>query len=382
MFGVSRVRQKVLDLDWHLLVAAGALIAVGLSFIWSASLNMDKLQNGFSSQVSRILLSSPFLLAGWFVDLQWLRRNAYLVYATTILLLLGIFFFGLEKNNSRRWFAIGGSFLIQPSEFAKLGLIFALAKLVMYRRKLERFEGIVLALTLLGLPLILILKQPDLGTGLVLLPITFAMLFVAGAKKRHLIGLGLTALILAPTGYFVLKPYQRERVDVWLRQDSLTAQEKRNQGYHLYNAKISIGSGGWFGKGLGKGPQNQLDALPERHTDFIAALIGEEAGLFGSAAVLSLYLLFVILIFFVAMRTREPFGRLLVVGIGAYFMTHLFVNVGVATGFLPTTGVTLPLISYGGSSVMTAFAALGLVLNVSSRRETDFGEEAFDNSER
>ena len=377
MSAVARSLRRYREFDWHLLAAAGALLGVGLCFIWSASLSMEKLPNGLQGQLVRIVLSLPFLLCGLLVPLPWLRRNAFLMYGATVLMLVGVFLFGLERNGSRRWFAVGGSFLIQPSEFVKLGLILALAKVLMYRRRLGSFEGLVLPSVLLGCPLLLILRQPDLGTALVLVPIWFAILFAAGAKKRHLLGIGLSALLLLPAGYLLLRPYQKERVDVWLRQGSLTPLEKRSTGFHLYNAKVSIGSGGWVGHGLGRGPQNQLDLLPERHTDFIAALIGEEGGFFGATAVVSLYLLLVLLLFGAALRVREPFGRLVVVGVGAFFMTHLFVNVGVATGLLPTTGVVLPLVSHGGSSTMAAFVALGLALNVASRRETELGKEGF-----
>ncbi len=373
--------KRAQSLDWHILAAAVALMAVGLCFVWSATLFMDKIAHGFSAQFSRIALSLPFLFLGFFIPLSWVKRNAFLIYAGAIVLLLGLFFFGLERNNARRWFLIGGSFTIQPSEFMKLGMILALANWLMYRRRCETFGKVFLTLLLIGGPALLILKQPDLGTALVLLPIGFSMLFVAGARIRHLIWIGLCVLLLAPVGYLFLKPYQKERVEVWLRQDELTAQEKRNQGYHLYNAKISIGSGGWIGQGLGRGLQNQYDLLPERHTDFIAALMGEELGFLGLVSILLLYFLLVVLLFSLSMRLREPFSRLLVVGVAAFFMTHLFINVGVASGFLPTTGVTLPLISYGGSSTMTSFAALGLALNAGSRRQREFGEEGFEGYE-
>lgn len=371
------VRGRTRNLDWHLLLVALSLILVGLSFVWSATIAMDK-TDGLQGQLIRMAMSLPFFFLGFAIRPSWFRRNAFLLYAASVALLVALFFFGREINGSRRWFSLAGVMTIQPSEFVKLALILALAKIAMFRRRLERFDGLVLPAVLLGLPLFLILRQPDLGTALVLVPIWFAMLFAAGAKKRFLLILGASGLLLLPAGYFLLHAYQRERVDVWLRQDSLTAAEKRSQGYHLHNAKLSIGSGGWIGKGLGRGPQNQLDRLPERHTDFIAALMGEEAGFLGTSAIVLLYFLFVGLIFGIAMRLREPFSRLVAVGIGAYFMTHLFVNVGVATGLLPTTGVTLPLISYGGSSTMTAFAALGIVLNLGSSQEPEFSEEGFE----
>lgn len=373
----SSILRKPRSLDWHLLLLAGVILFVGLAFVWSATQTMDK-TDGLAGQLTRMAMSLPCFLLGLLLPASWFRRNALALYAISILLVIAVYFVGREINGARRWFSIAGVFTVQPSEFVKLTLVLVLAKVLMARRKLERVEGLVFPALLLGLPLILIMRQPDLGTALVLIPVWFAILYVAGAKKRQLLILGLLGLALAPAGYFVLKPYQRERVDVWLRQDSLTSAEKRSQGYHLYNAKLSIGSGGWVGKGLGRGPQNQLNYLPERHTDFIAALIGEEAGFLGTSAVLLLYLVFVGIIFGIAMRLREPFSRLAVVGIGAYFMTHLFVNVGVASGLLPTTGVTLPLISYGGSSTMTAFAALGLVLNLGSSQEPEYSEQGFE----
>lgn len=369
--------RRARDFDWHLLLVAGAVILVGLAFVWSATLTMDK-TDGLKGQLARMAMSLPCFALGLLLSPSWFRRNAFLLFGVSVLLVIGVYFFGREINGARRWFSVGGVFTVQPSEFVKLTLILALAKLLMSKRKLDRFDGLIVPAAILGVPLLLIMRQPDLGTALVLVPVWFAILYAAGAKKRHLLILGAIGLALLPSGYFLLKPYQRERVDVWLKQDSLSAAEKRSQGYHLYNAKLSIGSGGWVGKGLSRGPQNQLNYLPERHTDFIAALIGEEAGFLGSSAVLLLYLVFVGIVFGVAMRLREPFSRLVVVGIGAYFMTHLFVNVGVATGLLPTTGVTLPLISYGGSSTMTAFAALGLVLNLGSSQEPEFSEEGFE----
>lgn len=364
------------DLDWHLLLVSGAVMLIGLAFVWSATQTMGK-TDGLNGQLARMAMSVPCFLFGLLLRPGWLRRNAFLLYGISVLLVVAVYFFGREINGARRWFSVAGAFTVQPSEFVKLTLVLALAKQLMLRRKLESFDGLILPAVLLGVPLLLIMRQPDLGTALVLVPVWFAILYAAGGKKRHILVLGLLGLALLPSGYFLLKPYQRERVDTWLHQDSLTAAQKRSEGYHLYNAKLSIGSGGWVGKGLGHGPQNQLNYLPERHTDFIAALIGEEAGFLGTSAVLLLYLLLVGIVFGIALRLREPFSRLVVAGIGAYFMTHLFVNVGVSTGLLPTTGVTLPLVSYGGSSTMTAFAALGLVLNLGSNQEPEFSEEGF-----
>jgi len=269
----------------------------------------------------------------------------------------------------------------------------------MYRKNLNSWSALVPPFLLTLFPMVFIIVQPDLGTALIFLPILFGMLYSAGARVKHLILLIAAGIILVPLVCRspLLADYQRERITSFMQQipsleekartlrlegniemaekmEKKARDLKRGTGYQQYFSQVSIGSGGLLGKGLTSGPQNRLNYLPERHTDFIFAIVGEEWGFLGCGMILFLYLLMIAIILGVARRTREPFGRYLCSGVAVLFATQVFVNTGVSVGLLPIAGLTLPFLSYGGSSLLSFFIALGLVLDVGARRVRVFGE--------
>jgi rod shape determining protein RodA len=365
-------------LDRRVLLAAGVVATIGAVFVASAAANGS--QGSLFGHGLRLAVAAVFAAALFLAPSRTLKRHAYLFYGAVVLALVFVLVAGRATNNARRWIDLPGGFKLQPSEFAKLALILALAKYASARRRLERFEGLVVPVSLAAFAAALVAVEPDLGTALVFPPILFGMLYVAGIGRAHLGVLLALALVVLPAGaWFGMHRYQRERVTTWWKQGRLLEDPtvQRYEGYHLYHAKVAVGSGGLLGKGIGKGPENRLDLLPERSNDFIFAVVSEESGLLGGAALVAAYASLVFLLFGVALRLRDPFDRLCAAGASCLFGTHLFLNVGVAIGLLPTTGITLPFVSYGGSSTIAAAGALGLALSGAARHEPDLSADGF-----
>lgn len=324
---------------------------------------------------------------------QWLGRYAYLAYAVVMALLLLLALdrwlepFGIDvpfvpvRRATRRWIEFG-AIGIQPSEFMKVALVLCLARYLRYREDVQEWRGLIKPFALTALPMVLIHFQPDLGTLLMLLPILFAMLWVAGAKKRHLAVVLGAGMVAAPFFYaFVMRDYQRVRVDVVLRQETADERWHRREGYQLRQAKAALGTGGVTGAGFGQGLFVTQDALlPERHNDFIFAMIGHQFGLLGAGAVILAYLVFAVVGAEVAGVTNDPFGRLIAVGLTVMIVAQGLLNIAMIVGLIPITGVTLPFVSYGGSSIWAGLIALGLLLNIERRRPLMMGRAptAFD----
>jgi rod shape determining protein RodA len=378
-----------LEVDWHVLLLALALFSIGLTLIhamdgaddsWRReTLNSQR----FVRHLQTAALALPFFAVGLFLRPRWIRRNAWLVYGACILLLLLLFVPGIgqERNHATRWIKIpGGGFDLQPSELAKLGVILMLAS-QLYQRRLRHLSDWVRPGLCALVPMGLVALQPDLGTAMTLAPITLGMFYVAGARGRTLLGVVLAILCVGALAYSVgmLRDYQLKRVGTWMQSwsaDSLI-QDRNGPAFHTYHARVAIGNGGWTGTGLGQGVANEAAHLPERDCDSIFAVAAEETGLLGGSGLIALYALFVLSIFNSAARVRERFSRLVVCGIGIYFAAQLFVNVGVNLGLMPMTGMPLPLLSTGGSSLATSFLALGMALGLSSHQEPSLDKDAF-----
>lgn len=273
------------------------------------------------------------------------------------------------SHNTRRWIRIG-DFSIQPSEFMKLALVLCLARYLRFRSSYREWRGLIPPFLLTLLPMLLILFQPDLGTLLMLLPVLFCMLFVAGARLRHLLLIVVLGCATLPFFYqFGMKSYQRDRVLVLIKQNIPDPVWHNNQGYQLRQSKIALGTGGVWGEGYGEGIFVQYpDLLPEEHNDFIFAIIGHQWGLVGAVLVIAAYVLIVIFGLEVATVTNDPFGRLLAVGVVVMIVVQALLNVCMNIGLAPITGMPLPFISSGGSSLWANFVALGLLVNVAQRR--------------
>jgi rod shape determining protein RodA len=378
------LRHLGFSLDWHVLVLALLLLCLGLFFVQGmASADRDYYRPGvgFASHLKKVAVTLPALALALLVRPRWLRRNAWLLYLASIVLLLLVPVLGEERNNARRWIPLPGiGFDLQPSELAKLGLIVALAA-ALYRSRLKRWSEWVRPAILALIPMALVFEQPDLGTAMTIVPVTLGMLYLAGASWTRIAGIVLAGVLAAFLAYQLelVRDYQLQRIDTWLAtvdKDQLIA-GRNGPAFHTYHARVAIGNGGLEGRGRGKGVANEAGHLPERDSDSIFAVIAEEAGWFLTTGMVLLYVLLIVLLMIGASAIRERFTRLVVGGIALYFAAHFFINVGVNLGLLPMTGLTLPLFSTGGSSLLASFLALGLALGLSAQWEPTLDVDAF-----
>ena len=391
-----------------LLVATLALVAMGIAAIYSighpAQASPASQAGKWSILWKKQLIFAIIGLAGFIaVNLVNYRRFgaiSFWIYAF-VLVLLGLLLvsrfiidipFVPEINGTHRWikFKIAGRELpaIQPSEICKIAYILALAWYLRYRSNYRNFKTLIGPFVLTLLPMVLILLEPDLGTVLLMMPIFFAVLFVAGAKVKHLLIIVLLAVIVSPLFWYKMEPYQRTRISSlllqnnWIRQKAehyptlgkilvgrkfSAKQWENNWGYHLTRSKFAVASGGTSGYGFRQGPFIKYDFLTHRHNDFIFAIIAHQWGFWGCLALLGLYVIIIGCGLEIAVHNTDPFGRLLAAGIVAMFAVEGLVNVSMTVGLMPITGMTLPLVSYGGSSLLVSMVSVGLLNNVGRR---------------
>jgi len=362
-------------LPWLVPTLAGALVAVGLS----AMSRGDELAGAGAFALRQGVWSAlafAAMLAATVLSYRRLRSWSYPLYAVCIVLLAAVYFFP-AKNYSHRWIPLGVADF-QPSELAKLAYILTLAKYLMHGRNYRRLAGLLVPFVLTAIPVVMILREPDLGTSLLFFPVLYAMLFAAGARLRHLVPVALLGVAMLPVLWSIMSAEQRSRVTaVFTQRDGGDA--PTGDGYHLHQSKQMLALGGPWGSELAGMPVSDSTAyrLPASRTDFIYCLVGERWGTWGGIVVLLLQagLLGVCLI--IAGSTQEPFGRLLCVGVAALNATQIIINTGMTVGLMPITGLTLPLLSYGGSSLLTTCASLGLVMNVGLRPDFEVRGEPF-----
>ncbi|HEY3375809.1 MAG TPA: rod shape-determining protein RodA [Candidatus Aquicultor sp.] len=295
------------------------------------------------------------------------RWKTYIVplYILNIVLLMVVLAIGSSHKGAQSWFEIG-SFQLQPSEFSKLILIVTLASFFANRRsQLDSIQDLGMSLLHVGIPLLLVLLQPDLGTALCYVAILLGMMLVAGFPARHFAILAIAGIIVVfcAVQFHVLQDYQLSRLTVFVNPDN----DPRGAGYNLLQSKIAVGSGQFFGKGLFSGTQTRLQFLPERHTDFIFSVIGEEAGFIGAALLLILFLVLIVRGIRTAAYSKNMFGTLLAAGIVSLWLFQILVNIGMTIGLMPITGIPLPFVSYGNSSLMVHLMSVGILLNVYTR---------------
>ena len=371
------------DFDWHILLVALSLLVFGLLFLNAMALadgEQGREDVRIDAHLQKLLVGLPFLVLGTLTRARTLRRNAIRLYAAAVALLLAVPFIGDVRNNAQRWIETP-VFDIQPSEFAKLALILVLAR-VLERNRLERWRDWWPPLLLAAAPMALVVLQPDLGTAMTIVPVTLGMLHLAGARTRVLVGFLVLVGLAGFTAWRLdvgFQGYQAERIETW--QESFDADSliegRRGAAFHQYHARLAIGNGGLLGKGLGRGIANRTGILPERDSDSIFAVICEEGGLVGAGALVLLYLLLIVLLRTSAAGLRDRFARLTVGGVALYFAAHLFFHTGVNLGLLPMTGLTLPLLSTGGSSMLVTFLALGIALGLGASHEPALDRDAF-----
>ena len=359
-------RRLLRNFDYTLVLVMLSLIGLGLLMIASASRSNAHSLIFVQKQATWAIIGLALFAFGLAIDYQMLLNAARNIYAVNLALLASVFFIGHAAKGAQRWISIG-PFVLQPSEFAKLALIVTLsAFLVKNQESIHSPRTVVKSFIHIAVPMFLIFKQPDLGTSLVIMVIWFGMLFVAGAKIRHLGVFIITGILLATTMWHVgvLKDYQKARLVVFINPDT----DPRGAGYHIRQSRIAIGSGQFLGKGLFHGTQSRLRFIPEQHTDFIFTVVGEELGFVGAGIVVMLYFA-LIWRGLVAMADNEDLGgRLIAAGITAMFFFHIVVNIGMTLGIMPVTGVPLPLLSYGGSNLLANMLTLGILARVHLRR--------------
>ena len=355
-------RRLLQNVDWLLLGAA--LFIIGLSLVCLWSLNPTR---GISSlvwrQISWVGVGLIGLLVVASVDYRNLVRSAPVLYVIGLGLLTSVFVLGRTVSGARRWIHLG-PFTVQPSELFKLIFIITLAWALTTGRGERSRTSLIGTFVLLGVPFLLVVRQPDLGTALCLVPVLAAILVGIGIPLKVLGGMTLAGVAVMPLGWFVLKPYQRDRLLVYLDP----FRDPLGTAYNVIQAKIAIGSGQLLGKGMGGATQSRLSFLPERHTDFIFAVFAEMWGFLGCLVLIVAYVLLVMRGFEIAAGTRETRGRILALGVTTVFAAQILINIGMVTGLLPIVGIPLPLMSYGGSSMVVSLTALGLLLSIRMRQ--------------
>jgi rod shape determining protein RodA len=358
-------RRLLTSLDLNFLGTAVVIAAVGSMLIYSATFFSDPTLNIFHKQLLWVAIAIVLMLIFTFIDYHVLFDIAPILYGIGIVLLLYLLLWGKVTQHVRSWIRFGG-FQFQPSEFMKVFTALMLAKFFDSNdRAYLNFRTFAIAMGIIGLPVALIFVQPDLGTAASFAPLVGVAMFFGGIRWRVWAAMALVILFAVPISYkFILKPYQRERVMIFLNPE----RDPLGSGYQVTQAKIAIGSGGIHGKGFTQGTQAKYGYLPARHTDFIFAVLGEEWGFIGVVILLGLYLFFIVQAFTMAKHARDRGGTFLVICLISFFIFHILINISMQIGVLPTTGIPLPLVSYGGSSTMMFFIAVGLILNVDMRR--------------
>lgn len=357
----GRLRQ----INWTMVVLLCLLASIGFLCLYSAA--NGNLEPWASRQILRFLFALGLLFAFALIDIRWVFRAAYPFYAVTIVLLILVDVFGHIGMGAQRWLDLG-VIKLQPSELAKISTVLALAR---YFHGLEpsqarRLKALIVPAAIILVPCGLVAVQPDLGTALSISFAGAAMMFIGGISIWIFILLGVGALAAIPVGWHFLHDYQKDRVRIFLDPES----DPLGAGFHITQSKIALGSGGIFGKGFMQGTQSHLNFLPEKHTDFIFTLWAEEWGLAGGVFLIALIGLIILCGTWIAFRCRHTFGRLLAFGLTFNFSIYGMINIGMVMGLLPVVGIPLPLMSYGGTAMLTVMIAFGLVQCCNIYRDT------------
>lgn len=366
--------QRFWQINWTFVLLITLAASIGVGMLYSAA--GGSIDPWAGKQMVRYGLGLAIMLAVAVTDIRFWLRYAYLFYAISLLLLIVVEIAGDIGMGAQRWLVVGG-LSIQPSEMMKIAMIVALAR-YFYTSRLEdvgRVTHLFVPAMMLALPMALIMKQPDLGTALLLGASGVAMFFLAGARI-WLFVVGTVAFVGAaiPAWRYMLHDYQKQRLITFLNPE----QDPLSSGYHILQSKIALGSGGIFGKGFLQGSQSHLSFLPEKHTDFIFTMLAEEFGMVGGLALLAVYILILVYGFVIALRSRNQFGRLLAMGFMTMVFFGIFVNIAMVMGVLPVVGMPLPLISYGGTAMLTLMFGFGLLLCVFVHRDVRLGPGSAD----
>ena len=352
------LREKLIRLNWEMFVIILLIACIGFAMLYSAA--NGSLSPWASKQMFLFSLGMVLMAFVAIIDIRFWLKLSYLVYGFNLSLLLIVEVLGSVGMGAQRWLDVS-LFQFQPSETMKIALVMALAR---YFHGLEtydvgRIRFLVIPLFLIAIPIILVLRQPDLGTAGVLGFLGAVMLWLAGVRLWHFFGFALCVVASIPIGWQLLHSYQKQRVMTFLDPES----DPLGSGYHIIQSKIAMGSGGIFGKGFLSGTQSHLNFLPEKQTDFIFTMLAEEFGFIGGTSLIGLYAILIFYSIFIAYSCRSKFGRLLAMGLVANFFLYVFINIAMVTGLVPVVGVPLPLISNGGTALITVLIGFGLVMS-------------------
>jgi rod shape determining protein RodA len=359
-------RRLFTHFDWTLLGIVLLIASIGILNLYSTTLGGEVSGTPlYLKQIFWLLIGLSVMVVIAFTEYRFYSDFAYIVYTVAFFFLLVVMGYGIITSGAQRWIKIG-SISFQPSEFVKISLILALAKFFQRPPSREGYslKDLTLPFLFLLLPMGLILKQPDLGTSIILLSIFFSILIFVKIRWSTLLTIGLGGAAILPISWSFLKEYQKRRIITFFNPEL----DPLGAGYHLIQSKIAVGAGGIIGKGFMKGTQCKLGFLPEQQTDFIFSALGEEWGLIGSLMIVGLYFMLILWGLRIAVQSKDRFGAILSFGVVAMLFWHVFINIGMVLGMMPVVGIPLPLLSYGGSFLLSTMIGMGLLLNVSMRR--------------
>jgi rod shape determining protein RodA len=358
------IADRVRGINWGLILLLCVISGIGFAMLYSAA--NGSWQPWASKQMARFAIAFVPMLAAALIDIRYWYRMSYWLYGIALVLVVAVDMRGVIGMGAQRWIDLG-VIQLQPSELMKIALVLALARYFhsLPQETNARIIDLIVPAGLVMVPTALVLKQPDLGTAMMLLACGAIVFFLAGVRLWIFGVAAVAAAGVAPIIWSMLRDYQRARLYTFLSPDT----DPLGAGYHIMQSKIALGSGGLFGKGFMLGTQTHLNFLPERQTDFIFTMIAEEFGLVGGLVLLGLYALVMAYGFTIALRSRNQFGRILGLGLATNFFLYVFINTAMVIGLIPVVGVPLPLISYGGSAMVTVMLGFGLLINVSIHRD-------------
>jgi rod shape determining protein RodA len=359
--------KRFKNTDWVVLIISILLLSIGLVALYSATQSTEL--DEFKKQIQWFCISIPFIIIVYFIDYRLIVKFSPVLYIIFIGLLVGVLF-TKPISGASSWFKIGDFLTFQPSELAKI-IIIMFMSLILYklqlkgRREINKPWKLLIYFLLWAIPIGLIIKQPDFGTALAYIFAMLFMLFVAGLDKKYIIVVAIIIAIAAPYVYQNLPAHAKARIEIFMNPES----DPRGKGYNLIQSKLAIGAGQFLGMGLLKGNQTQLGYLSPKTTDFIYSVIGEEMGFIIASSIVVMYVILITKAVGIAKNAEDSIGSYIAIGIAGIFFFHMVENIGMTIGLLPITGVPLPFVSYGGSSLITNFICIGLLLNISSRRK-------------
>lgn len=363
------IRNKFTNLHTPLLVFIAIVSGYGILVLYSAA--GGHIYPWAYKQLMHIMMCMPLVTLIVFMDIRVIYRFAWILYIGVLLTLIGVEILGYTAKGGTRWLGFGG-FRIQPSEPAKLAIVIMLARYFhgLTAEEIKKAQYLILPALAVLLPAFLIIKQPDLGTGMLILIIASFMFFGIGVSIKKFSIVASIICVSLPILWTYLREYQKKRILVFLNPEL----DRLGAGYNIVQSKISIGSGGFLGKGIGAGTQSQLEFLPEHQTDFIFASLCEDFGFIGGMGLILLYIMIIYLCIGISINSKSIFGKMIALGVTAMFFSHIFINIGMVMGLVPVVGVPLPLISYGGTMMGSMLGGFALIMNVHLNQSTIIGK--------